>query len=679
MRFSLRAKRIFTGAAAGALVLSMLPAGVASADTEAVCANAGDSGFSDKGTTHGDNIDCMAAYDVMQGRLDGSFGTFDNITRGATAAVLVNFALAAWEDIEVPTDDDPFTDKGNVYDDEINALWNLGLTDGVTATTYEPAEFITRGQFAALLFEAHVALGTEFDDSYPEAFPDAGDTFGDEINALAGEGIIDGYTDGTFGTWDNITRGAVISLLAESAGVLDDAGNWDADRLVDPSADVYTSLNVSGDVDPNFGDDPTDEQNSILVSDGAAVSIVVFDPNNDSFFVDGSASTVMNFVANISVADEITVSGNADGEQDFELENVAADATTSGVVGGVELDDDTLDIVDGPSGEVLNDDVSFDGAIFSVDGTTVNQATFENNLSVGDTVSYTVDEDDNPESFVLANAIVTGDVVDVDDVNAAAITIDVVTDDDGDFGTGALEIPGHVITDVDTTDDVDFTLNGNAVAVDTDFETDVIGDPDVVVGGELVYARAGSEVTVTYTSQAAEALETTVVGFTGSGEVVNVHLGNDATYDSTESATFIDVALATDVDVIRIDGSLATAADLFDEINVGDQVVYQAANAAADVDGELWLTNANLEGEITAVDGSNIATVDVVNATIELDLATEPQGYDGDDERYFIDGSEVALLSDFATDVTTALDDDDTVMLEVTGTSIATSFNASIS
>ena len=236
MSFTLRAKRVLVGAMAGAMVLSLMPAGMASAGTEEVCANAPDSGFPDKGATHGDNIDCMFAYDVFQGRVDGTFGTFANITRGAAAQFFVNFAVAATDGaIEVPDGDVPFTDMG-LFEDAISALYLLGLVDGTSATTFSPAAEITRGQFAKILYEAHVALGVEFADEYDEAFPDQGDTFGAEIAALAGEGIISGFADGTFRPFTNITRGAAASLLAESAGVLDDAGLWLAPRL--PPTDV---------------------------------------------------------------------------------------------------------------------------------------------------------------------------------------------------------------------------------------------------------------------------------------------------------------------------------------------------------------------------------------------------------------------------------------------------------
>jgi len=220
------------------MVLGLMPAGVASAGIEEVCENAPDSGFPDKGATHGDAIDCMFAYDVLDGRVDGTFGTFDNISRGATAKVFVQFALAATDgELDVPPGEAPFPDKGDTFGAEIDALYQLGLIDGLEDGTFGTFEDINRGQFAKILFEAHELLGVEFADDYPEAFTDTGDTYRDEVNALAGEGIITGFADGTFGTWQPITRGAAISLLQRSAGVLDDLGLWDAPRLEPPVAD----------------------------------------------------------------------------------------------------------------------------------------------------------------------------------------------------------------------------------------------------------------------------------------------------------------------------------------------------------------------------------------------------------------------------------------------------------
>ncbi len=239
MSFSLRARRLLVGAAAGAMVLGLLPAGIAAADNHVpdLCDNAPSAPFTDKGTTHADAIDCLYAYEITGGQTATTFGTFNPLTRGQAATLFVNFAMTATDgDIADEVDDSvtvPFTDiAGTTHQTNIEILYRLGLITGTSATTYSPNAQITRAQFATILYNAHLALGVDFDDTYPDAFTDvAGSVHRASINALAGEGIINGLTPTTYGPSQNVLRGQTASLLIASAGVLDAADLWDAPAL----------------------------------------------------------------------------------------------------------------------------------------------------------------------------------------------------------------------------------------------------------------------------------------------------------------------------------------------------------------------------------------------------------------------------------------------------------------
>ena len=269
------------------MALSLMPAGVASADIEDVCGNVPESHFTDRGTTHADNIDCLFAYGITAGQTETTFGTTNPTTRGQAAALFTNFAVVATDGAiaaEVGDEDVPFTDiDGSFFESEIETIFRLGLVVGTTPTTYSPNDHMTRAQFATILFNAHVALGVDFGDleEYPQAFDDTvGSVHNDAINALAGEGIIRGTTPTTFSPQDRVLRGQVASLLMRSAGLLDELGLWDAPPLDEPTppdepeAEPDPQVGVSGpaqapqnlDVSPfdvsvvNDGDAATDEQ-----------------------------------------------------------------------------------------------------------------------------------------------------------------------------------------------------------------------------------------------------------------------------------------------------------------------------------------------------------------------------------------------------------------------------------
>lgn len=274
-----RFRRALVGTALGALVLSMLPAAGALADGHAVdfsevCEGADDATFPDIGSTHADAISCMNAYTdaqgdpIIRGFEDGTFGTQDNIERQQFASLVYRFATVANPDLDVPDGDHPFTDvTSTTHDPAIEALYNLGLVDGTTATTFSPNDDLTRSQAAGIIFDAHVALGVDFDDEYPETdFTDLGTTFQAEIEALTAEGIIAGETSTTFGYSNPVERGQIATLLARSAQVLLDAGLWAGELPVD---------------DPDFTNETfTDAPELVTVSRrGDNVLVYEFDAN----------------------------------------------------------------------------------------------------------------------------------------------------------------------------------------------------------------------------------------------------------------------------------------------------------------------------------------------------------------------------------------------------------------
>lgn len=132
----------------------------------------------------------------------------DSVTRGQMAAFLVRTLGLPKSSADAFTDD-----AGSVFQADINALAESGITRGCTPTAFCPDGPVTRGQMAAFLTRAY-----ELDPSAVDAFTDdAGSVFQADINALAASGITRGCTDTTFCPDDLVTRGQMAAFLRRAS------------------------------------------------------------------------------------------------------------------------------------------------------------------------------------------------------------------------------------------------------------------------------------------------------------------------------------------------------------------------------------------------------------------------------------------------------------------------------
>jgi len=104
----------------------------------------------------------------------------------------------------------PFTDIDNVFSkDEILALYAAGITTGTTATTFSPNKNITRAQFAVM-----IARALNIQSEKATAFKDVkGQWFENEVQALAEVGIVTGVNATTFNPTANITRQQAAAMI----------------------------------------------------------------------------------------------------------------------------------------------------------------------------------------------------------------------------------------------------------------------------------------------------------------------------------------------------------------------------------------------------------------------------------------------------------------------------------
>ena len=99
---------------------------------------------------------CMKTLGMSFGRADSSYGPDAELTRAQMASFLVRL----WRDVlsrQCPDGGAPFTDvaAGNPHAVNIDCLYNLGITRGVTATTFAPDSKLTASQISRFLLRTY--------------------------------------------------------------------------------------------------------------------------------------------------------------------------------------------------------------------------------------------------------------------------------------------------------------------------------------------------------------------------------------------------------------------------------------------------------------------------------------------------------------------------------------------
>ena len=103
---------------------------------------------------------CMKTLGMSFGRSDGGYGPAVELTRAQMASFLVRL----WRDVldgQCPGGGAPFTDvpATNPHAGNIGCLYNLGITQGVTPTTYGPESKLKASQISRFLLRTYEKLG----------------------------------------------------------------------------------------------------------------------------------------------------------------------------------------------------------------------------------------------------------------------------------------------------------------------------------------------------------------------------------------------------------------------------------------------------------------------------------------------------------------------------------------
>lgn len=192
----------------------------------------------DTSNVHDLAIRCLAAAEIALGTGDRAFSPARDVTRGQIASLLVR-AYEEATGAALPSGSSDFADvEGTTHQEAIEALTAAGVIRGQSETRFAPNDPLTRGQMASLLqrFLDHLDTGS-VDGSFPadrgasDVFTDVpGTTHAAAIDLLAGEGVVQGRPDGTFGPGLDVRRDQVSSFVARALDLAVEGG------LADPVA-----------------------------------------------------------------------------------------------------------------------------------------------------------------------------------------------------------------------------------------------------------------------------------------------------------------------------------------------------------------------------------------------------------------------------------------------------------
>lgn len=173
-------------------------------------------------STHRAAIDCAAWWDLVEGVSATSYAPADEVTRGQVAAMIARQLRASDRTIaQVPAAG--FDDTvGHLFEDDIDLLAALDIVEGTSASTYAPDAAVTRAQFASILVRT-------FDRGYDAPLPAGVVPFADvsvisvhrdAVGALVRADIAAGTSPTTFAPGRSLTREQTASFLTRAATIL---------------------------------------------------------------------------------------------------------------------------------------------------------------------------------------------------------------------------------------------------------------------------------------------------------------------------------------------------------------------------------------------------------------------------------------------------------------------------
>lgn len=155
--------------------------------------------FTDAMGHYKEAVEYVTSAGIAKGIGNERFGVQQPIKRG-DAAVLVAKAIGL--DVEkAPASQ--FKDLNDRVKNSVNALFNAGIINGKTSTTFAPDDYISRVEMAKILANAYKLSAGDVKNE----FGDVNSNWDAYVNALLNNGITKGISAKEFGANANVTRG----------------------------------------------------------------------------------------------------------------------------------------------------------------------------------------------------------------------------------------------------------------------------------------------------------------------------------------------------------------------------------------------------------------------------------------------------------------------------------------
>ncbi|MGH8924044.1 MAG: S-layer homology domain-containing protein, partial [Acidimicrobiia bacterium] len=181
-------------------------------------------GFNDVGglsTDARDAVDCVAHFDITRGTSATAFSPNSNVARWQMALFLTRTMTAVSQTLPSGSDQG-FTDIGffdAATETAINQLRQLGVTRGVSSSTFNPFGAVPRWQMALFLTRLLAALGIGLPSGSSQGFTDIGgfdSATQQAINQIRQLGISTGTSTTAFSPSDSVTRWQMALFLART-------------------------------------------------------------------------------------------------------------------------------------------------------------------------------------------------------------------------------------------------------------------------------------------------------------------------------------------------------------------------------------------------------------------------------------------------------------------------------
>ena len=538
---------------ASIMVIGALPAS-AEIDTSATCPSSTPSaGFTDIAGQPAATqlaINCIADYGIAQGFTATTFVPQAEVSRWQMALFLTRQATVHGLTLGDGSDQG-FTDISAypaATQTAINQLAQLEITTGTTATTYSPADPVSRWQMALfltrLLDAAGVTLGDGSDQGFTDiaAFPATTQT---AINQIAQADVSEGFNATTFGPALNTLRSQMALFLTRTLA---------ADNIV-PASSVAFVTRFSG-------ADNTADRYQVADANGCTTALVSYAATGTTFEINGATASKASFEAALTAlafpANVITASSTSTHH------SITTGVTVGSGQVGSPNHTTTFNIVEPVTGSNLRT-VTYNQAFdsYSVGGTGASLGGFNAAVSAADTVVIT---GGTGATAAQARTIALTN-------NAASGTVSTVADPNVTIDTACAS---HLVsTTAPAGDTFNYTVDGSTTTQAAFITAATSNDA-------VTYSRAAGVSTWALTNQAPAAVTGKVYKFDATNDTVSIAV-------SSTSAQDVNYAGVT---TLRVDGVVETLTNFEAALTLADGIVFQADNpATAANESALSLTN----------------------------------------------------------------------------------------